>query len=145
MEKEDAVGLGNAATASKQMSKSDDPLPFLRNTSNKFGSGDEIQPTKKRAAQNYGPMDKIYQKETRDEVDLTVAFHFYLNFISFNVARSPFFIEMCRALVEKAPRGYVLPSSEKLKTTLFVKAKKEVAKILLPVKKSWISSSVSNG
>ena len=35
------------------------------------------------------------------------------------------------------------PSSEKLRTTLLVKAKKEVDKILLPVKKSWISSSVS--
>ena len=64
-------------------------------------------------------------------------------FISFNVARSPLFIEICRALVEKAPRGYVPPSSEKLRTTLLVKAKKEVDKILLPVKKSWISSGVS--
>lgn len=62
LEKEDAVGLGNAAATSKKNSKHDDPLPFLRNTSSRFGSGVEIQPTKKRVAQTYGPMDKIFSK-----------------------------------------------------------------------------------
>ena len=143
LEKEDAVGLGNVAATSKKKSKHDDPLPFLRNTSSRFGSGSEIQPTKKRAAQSYGPMDKIFQQETRQEVDLTVAFFFYLNFISFNVARSPLFIEMCRSLVEKAPSGYVPPSSEKLRTSLLFKAKKEVDIILEPIKTSWLTSGVS--
>lgn len=68
---------------------------------------------------------------------------FYLNFISFNVARSPMFIEMCRALVDRAPIGYVPPSSEKLRTALLVKARKEVDKVLQPIKSSWISSGVS--
>ena len=35
------------------------------------------------------------------------------------------------------------PSSEKLRTTLLVKARKEVDKILEPVKSTWPSSSVS--
>ena len=59
---------------------------------------------------------------------LPLHFFFYLNFISFNVAWSPLFIEMCRALVEQAPVGYVPPSSKKLRTTLLGKAKKEVEK-----------------
>ena len=59
LEKEDTVGLGNVAT-SKKVQKHDDTLPFLRNLTNKFGSGAEIQPQKRRAAPTYGPMDKIY-------------------------------------------------------------------------------------
>ena len=78
--------MGNVATTSEKSQKHDDPLPFLRNPSSKFGSAAEIQPQRRRAAPTYGPMDKIYQQEKRDEVDLLVALFFYLNFISFNVA-----------------------------------------------------------
>lgn len=67
----------------------------------------------------------------------------YVNFISFNVARLPLFIEMCRALVEKASTRYVPPSSKKLTTTLLVKPKKEVDKILEHIKSSWPSSDVN--
>jgi hypothetical protein len=73
------------------------------------------------------------------KLDLTIAFFFYLNFISFNVARSPIFIEMCRALTEGAPSGYVPPGSEKLRTTLLTKAKKEVEKMLEPIKSTWVN------
>ena len=75
-------------------------------------------------------------------MDLTIAFDFYLNFISFNVAQSPLFIEMCRGLVERAPTGYVPPGLEKLRTTLLVKSK-EVDKILEPIRSTWPSSGVS--
>ena len=70
-------------------------------------------------------------------------FFFYQNFISFNVARSPLFIEMCRALCHGAPSGYVPPGSEKLRTTLLTKAKKEVDKMLEPIKSAWPTSGVS--
>jgi hypothetical protein len=85
-----------------------------------------------------GPMDKMFQQEKRDEIDLTIGFFLYLNFVSFNVARSPLFIEMCRA-----PTGYIHPGSEKRRTTLLVKAKKEVNKLLNPIKSAWPSSGVS--
>lgn len=136
LEREDAAGFRNVVAASRKISKNEDPLPFLRNAnSSRFGRGAEIQPTKKRATQTCGgPMDKIFQREKRDEVDLIVTFFFYLNFISFNVARSPLFFEMCRALVDMAPIGYVPPSAEKLISTLLVKARKEVDKILQPIK-----------
>lgn len=88
-------------------------------------------------------MDRIFQKERREELDLTIAFFFYQNFISFNVARSPLFVEMCRALTQGAPAGYVPPGSEKLRTTLLTKAKKEVQKMLEPIVASWPTSGVS--
>ena len=69
-------------------------------------------------------MDRIFQQEAREEVDLTIALFFYLNFISFNVAQSPLLTEMCRSLIEQAPTSYVPPGSKKLRTTLLVKAKK---------------------
>ena len=94
-------------------------------------------------ATTLGPMDKIFQKEKREELDLTIAFFFYQNFISFNVARSPLFIEMCRALCHGAPSGYVPPGSEKLRTTLLTKEKKEVDKILEPIKSTWPKFGVS--
>ena len=88
-------------------------------------------------------MDKIFQQEVREEVDLNIAFSFYLNFISFNVARSPLFFEMCRSISERAPSGYVPPGSDKLRTTLLVKARNEVEKILEPIRATWTSSGVS--
>jgi hypothetical protein len=89
------------------------------------------------------PMDKIFQQERRDELDLTIGFFFYLNFISFNVARSPLFIEMCRCLTQGAPAGYMPPCSERLRTTLLVKAKRQVEKMIEPIKATWPSSGVS--
>ena len=88
-------------------------------------------------------MDKIFQQEAREEVDLTIAFFFHLNFISFTVAWSPLFIEMCRSLIEQVPIVYVPPSLEKLRTTLLVKAKKEVDKILETIRSKWPSTDVS--
>jgi hypothetical protein len=88
-------------------------------------------------------MDKIFQREKREEVDLNIGFFFYLNFISLNVARSPLFLEMCRALIDQAPIGYVPLNSKNLRTTLLVKAKKEVDKILQPIKSTWPSTCVS--
>jgi len=96
MGKEDQEGLGNVAAASKK--KDEDPLPFLRKPSTirpPFPpSRGDTHPARKRPSSS-GPMDKIFQQEAREEVDLTIAFFFYLNFISFNVARSPLFFEMC--------------------------------------------------
>jgi hypothetical protein len=50
---------------------------------------------------------------------------------------------MCRALIDQAPIRYVPPNSEKLRTTLLVKAKKEVDEILQPIKSAWPSTGVS--
>jgi hypothetical protein len=142
MEREDIVGLGNVvAMSSKQ--KNEDPLPFFRTPYSIFGSGFDMPTPKNRASSTHGPMDKIFQQEKRYEVDLTIAFFFFLNFISFNVALSPRFVKMCRSLVEQGPTGYVPLGSEKLRTTLLGKEKKEVDKILQPIKSTWVSLGVS--
>jgi hypothetical protein len=74
MEKEDSVGLGKVAAACKK-NKNEDPLPFVRNSSSQFqfgsGNGSATQQARKKAT---GPMDKIFQQEKRDEVDLTIGF-----------------------------------------------------------------------
>jgi hypothetical protein len=140
LEREANVGEGIVAAASRK-TKNEDPLPFLRNPSSKHLIGGGSATTRKRHAM--GPMDKIFQQERRDELDLTIGFFFYLNFISFNVARSPLFIEMCRGLTQGAPAGYMPPDSERLRTTLLVKAKRQVEKMLEPIKATWPSSGVS--
>eukprot|EP00253_Pinus_taeda_P035917 PITA_35917 len=134
MEKEFIVGMENVAAKSRK-TKNEDPLPFLRKGSTKFPFESSIggQAAKRRAI-TLGPMDKIFQKEKQEELDLTIAFFFYQNFVSFNVAHSPLFIEMCRALTHGSPSWYVPPGSEKLRTTLLMKAKKEVQKMLEPIK-----------
>jgi hypothetical protein len=74
MEKEDNVGMGKVATTCKK-NKNEDRFPLLRNSSGKFqfGSGSGSATTRKRAT---GPMDKIFQQEKREEVDLTIGFFF---------------------------------------------------------------------
>jgi hypothetical protein len=121
LEREANVGEGIVAATSRK-TKNEDPLPFLRKPSSKHPFGGGSATRRKRHAM--GPMDKIFQQERRDELDLTIGFFFYLNIISFNVARSPLFIEMCRGLTQGAPTGYMPPSSKRLRTTLLVKAKK---------------------
>ena len=58
-----------------KQNKNDDPLSFLRKSSNKFPfesfSGGQAA---KRKATALGPVDKIFQKEKREELDLTIAF-----------------------------------------------------------------------
>eukprot|EP00253_Pinus_taeda_P027241 PITA_27241 len=50
---------------------------------------------------------------------------------------------MCRTLTHGSPSWYVPPSIEKLRTTLLTKAKKEVQKMLEPIKASWPTCGVS--
>jgi hypothetical protein len=61
MERENKVGLGKVAVASRKH-KNEDPLPFLRKLSSRFGSGTVIQPARKRPTPSGGPMDKIFQQ-----------------------------------------------------------------------------------
>ena len=78
LEREAHVGEGIMATTSRR-TKNEDPLPFLRKSSSNFQfgsgsrSGSATQQARRRAA---GPMDKIFQQEKQDEVDLTIGFFF---------------------------------------------------------------------
>jgi hypothetical protein len=108
LEREANVAEGIVVVASRK-TKNEDPLPFSRKAFSKHPFGGGSATRRKRLAM--GPMDKIFQQERRDELDLTIGFFFYLNFISFNVARSPLFIKMCRGLTQGALAGYMPPSS----------------------------------
>ena len=85
IEREDHVGLGKAAAKNK-IEKNEDPLPFLKKPSstrpplNRYGSEVDTHPTRKNLTTS-GPMDSIFQQEVQEEVDLTIAFFFYVNFI----------------------------------------------------------------
>ena len=83
MEKESNVGMENV-TAKSRKTKNEDPLPFLRKGTTKFPCESSIgRQAAKRRESTLGPMDKIFQKEKWEELDLTIAFFFYQNFISF--------------------------------------------------------------
>jgi len=66
------------ATTSEK-TKNEDPLPFLRKPSSKYPFGGGTATTRKRPAM--GPMDKIFQQERRDELDLTIGFFFLSHLI----------------------------------------------------------------
>ena len=74
MERDAFVGVANVAAKTKQ-NKNDDPLPFLRKSNNKFpfesSSGGQAA---KRKVIALVPMDKIFQKEKWEELDLTIFF-----------------------------------------------------------------------
>lgn len=62
--------------------KNDNPLPFLRKNKKKFlFESSSAGKTTKRKAIALGPMDEIFQKEKREEFDLTI-FIFIFWFLS---------------------------------------------------------------
>lgn len=76
MEKEFIVGMANLVAKSRK-TKNDDPLPFLRKGTTKFPFESPVGgQAAKRKAISLGPMDKIFQKEKWEELDLTIAFFF---------------------------------------------------------------------
>eukprot|EP01018_Ginkgo_biloba_P029508 Gb_13881 [translate_table: standard] len=83
-----------------------------------------------------GTMQSLFKIENRGEVDLAIARFFYSNGISFNVARSPYYGEMVKAIMG-APSGYKPPDFEKLRTTLVEKEKARVEEEVAPLKHAW--------
>lgn len=83
-----------------------------------------------------GTMQSLFEIENRGEVDLAIARFFYANGISFNVAWSPYYGEMVKAIMG-APSGYKPPGFEKLHTTLVDKEKARVEEEVAPLKHAW--------
>eukprot|EP01018_Ginkgo_biloba_P028732 Gb_40033 [translate_table: standard] len=82
-----------------------------------------------------GTVQSLFEIENRGEVDLVIARFFCANGISFNVAQSPYYGEMVKAIMG-APSGYKPPSFEKLRTTLVVKEESCVEEVA-PLKHAW--------
>lgn len=67
----------------------------------------------------------MWAQKNSDNVDMAVAKCFYGNAISFNVADSPYFRDMCAAIARHGS-SYKPPASTQLRTSLLDKVKKEV-------------------
>eukprot|EP01018_Ginkgo_biloba_P037930 Gb_41367 [translate_table: standard] len=83
-----------------------------------------------------GTVQSLFEIENRGEVDLAIARFFYANGISFNVARSPYYGEMVKAIMG-ASSGYKPPGFENLRTTLVDKEKGRVEEEVAPLKLAW--------
>eukprot|EP01018_Ginkgo_biloba_P019120 Gb_37872 [translate_table: standard] len=83
-----------------------------------------------------GTVQSLFEIENKGEVDLAIARFFYANGISFNVARSPYYGEMVKAIMG-ALSGYKPLGFEKLRTTLVDKEKSCVEEEVAPLKHAW--------
>jgi hypothetical protein len=95
-----------------------------------------------RKRQNFGTLAKMFDMGGRDETDNRVARAIYACGIPFNVVWSPYWQDMLRA-VNDAPKGYVGPNFEKVRTILLRKEKLMVEKILEPVRSCWSGNGIS--
>jgi hypothetical protein len=95
-----------------------------------------------RKRQNFGTLAKMFDMGGRDETDSRVARAIYACGIPFNVVWSPYWQDMLRA-VNDAPKGYVGPNFEKVRTILLRKEKLMVEKILELVHSCWSGNGVS--
>lgn len=78
----------------------------------------------------------------KERVDAAVARFFYHDHVAFNVARSPYFIEMVQEIARYGPT-YKPPSYETLRTTLLQKEKAAIECALESVHESWAKNGVS--
>jgi len=78
----------------------------------------------------------LWKPSTKEEVDDIVARCFFANGLSFNLARSPYFHDMVKAIAAFGP-GYEAPITEKLESTLLGKERGRIDKALLPIRESW--------
>ena len=84
----------------------------------------------------------MFKLSSREEVDGVFARLFYANGIPFNVAKSPLWIDMVRA-INDAPKGYKPPCAEKIRTMLLDKERTKVEQALMPLKEHWPTYGVS--
>ncbi|XP_028552223.1 uncharacterized protein LOC110098778 [Dendrobium catenatum] len=81
-------------------------------------------------------------KELRNKVCLDIARFIYENGISFNVVRSPSWINMLRS-VGSYGRGLQLPSMYELRTWMLNEEFKTTSKMVDDVKKTWIETGIT--
>ncbi|CAN6339707.1 unnamed protein product [Urochloa humidicola] len=88
------------------------------------------------------PVADAFAIVERDAVDMAIMRCLCANGIPFNVLRSPQWSEMIAA-INKAPKGYKSPSSEKARTSLLDACKRNVEQELAPVRKTWLTYGLS--
>eukprot|EP00253_Pinus_taeda_P014305 PITA_14305 len=81
-------------------------------------------------------LNSLSKPMQKQEVDDVVADMFFESAIPFNVARSPYFINVCKMMASFG-KGYVPPSSETIRTTFLKRSKERVTNNLQKIKDSW--------
>ena len=89
-----------------------------------------------------GPPEKSFNNDAQGTTDEAIGRHISANGLSFNLVLSLYWEEMIRE-VYKAPKGYVSPGYEKIRTTLLTGEKLRLEGALNPIHHSWRLSRVS--
>ncbi|XLU21034.1 hypothetical protein S245_057100, partial [Arachis hypogaea] len=109
------------------------PLPPLSNAS-------EIDSRKRRAT---GPLEKTFNMNARETLDLHIARMFFSSGLPFHLAKNPYFVKAFSYAANNYIDGYIPPEYNKLRTTLLEKEKQHVERMLEPTKNSWSGKGAS--
>ncbi|KAL1352817.1 hypothetical protein AAHE18_06G195400 [Arachis hypogaea] len=109
------------------------PLPPLSNAS-------EIDSRKRRAT---GPLEKAFNVNARETLDLHIARMFFSSGLPFHLAKNPYFVKAFSYAANNYIDGYIPPGYNKLRTTLLEKEKQHVERMLEPTKNSRSGKGVS--
>ena len=85
---------------------------------------------------------KMFDTTDRKNVDAAIGRLFFGSGMPFNIARSPLWKEAI-SMVNNAPKGYVPPSYEKLRTVVLDDEKKHIEERLQDFQGSWSYTGVS--
>ncbi|XP_076941570.1 uncharacterized protein LOC143611191 [Bidens hawaiensis] len=91
---------------------------------------------------NNNRIDQSFGMMERNQVDMKIMRGICANAIPFNVLRNPQFLEMVSA-INKAPKTYKPPSSERARTVLLDECVRDVEKDMTPIKDTWYTQGVS--
>ncbi|XP_022869854.1 uncharacterized protein LOC111389199 [Olea europaea var. sylvestris] len=112
------------------------PLP-----SNNMGSKD-CYVLEERKRKN-SAIENAFNVTTRDQLDFEIARMFYSSGLPFTLARNPYYISSYTLASNSRISGYLPPSYNKLRTTLLQKEKKNVERLLNPIKGTWVEKGVT--
>jgi hypothetical protein len=102
-------------------------LPAAR-TQNVRGSGSAGYPVRKRMRSL--AIERAFDMETHNTMDVLIARFFYSCALSFNIARNPYYREAFKFAASHNLSGYVPPSYNKLRTTLLKQERAYVETLL---------------
>ncbi|XP_026436701.1 uncharacterized protein LOC113334729 [Papaver somniferum] len=106
------------------------PLPGVENYGTVARKGDKA----------YG---NLFNASARDKLDHTIGRFFFGCGIAFNNIRSPLFRDMIQCAANSNIVGYIPPSAQRLSTKLLEEEKRNVDKMLIPIKSGWKRNGVS--
>jgi hypothetical protein len=97
----------------------------------------------KRKVPGNSPLEKAFNKQSREKLDSFIAKTFYSGGISFNFSRNPYWIEMVKYVANNNLAGYVPPGYNSLRTTLLQKERAHMEQLMKPIKSSWQDKGLS--